>query len=104
MNTTLNSGHFIGVDKEVLVLPVTTCDEEHQGTTQESMFNFIRLSDGGNTRIENARSEIDIITYYQEFNILVPPTTDLRSLTPANKMVNVKILTTFIISNQNPQE
>ncbi len=61
VNTTLNKGHFFGVDKEVLILPVAARDEEHQKTTQESMFNFVRLSNGGLSRFNNVRSEVDII-------------------------------------------
>lgn len=62
LNTTLNHGHCIGVDKEVLILPVAARDEESQQTTQESMFNFVRLSDGGIHRLDNIRSEVDIIS------------------------------------------
>ena len=36
-------------------------DEEPQPTTQESMFNYVRLSDGGPRRHEGPRSEIEII-------------------------------------------
>ena len=36
-------------------------DEEEQSTTQESMFNFVRLSDGGIKRIAQARSEVSIL-------------------------------------------
>ncbi|MCD4681310.1 MAG: molybdopterin-dependent oxidoreductase, partial [Bacteroidales bacterium] len=61
-NTTLNHGHFYGVDHEVLILPVTARDEENQKTTQESMFNFVRLSDGGIVRLDNVRSEVEIIS------------------------------------------
>ena len=61
LNTTLNKGHFNGVDNEVVILPVTARDEEKQSTTQESMFNFVRLSDGGIVRLDNVRSEVDII-------------------------------------------
>lgn len=62
LNTTLNYSHFYGVDKEVLILPVVARDEETQKTTQESMFSFIRLSDGGIPRLDNARSEVEIIS------------------------------------------
>jgi len=61
MSTTFNESHFNGVDKEVIVLPCIARDEEKQATTQESMFNFVRMSDGGSVRLENARSEVDII-------------------------------------------
>ena len=60
-NSTLNQSHFHGVDGEVLILPVKVRDEETQRTTQESMFNFVRLSDGGVSRLEQLKSETDLI-------------------------------------------
>ncbi len=63
LTTTLNRGHVCGIDgTESLVLPVTARDEEHQATTQESMFNYVRLSDGGIDRLDNVRSEVDILS------------------------------------------
>jgi molybdopterin-dependent oxidoreductase alpha subunit len=63
LTTTLNRGHVCGVDDgESLVLPVTARDEERQATTQESMFNYVRLSDGGIDRLDNVRSEVDILS------------------------------------------
>ena len=61
MNTTLNQGHFRGRGKTTLILPVLARDEEPQPTTQESMFNYIRLSDGGKQRLNGPRSEVSII-------------------------------------------
>ena len=61
LNTTLNTGHAHGLAKETLILPVRARDEEPQRTTQESMFNFVRLSDGGPPRHAGPRSEIAII-------------------------------------------
>lgn len=61
LNTTLNPGHFWGEGEETLILPVHARDEEAQKTTQESMFSYLRLSDGGKPRISNAKSEVDII-------------------------------------------
>ncbi len=61
INTTLNEGHFKGVDDEVIILPALARDEEQQPTSQESMFNYVRLSDGGPLRAKNARSEVDMI-------------------------------------------
>lgn len=49
LNTTLNTGHAMGLAKETIILPVLARDEESQPTTQESMFNLVRLSDGGAT-------------------------------------------------------
>src|SRR5262249_36218695 len=50
LSTTLNTGHAWGRARETLVLPVLARDEEPEATTQESMFNFVRLSDGGRPR------------------------------------------------------
>ena len=60
-STTLNTGHVFGRGQETLILPVLARDEEPQPTTQESMFNFVRLSDGGVSRQPEARSEVDLI-------------------------------------------
>jgi len=54
-NTTLNMGHAHGLARETIILPVLARDEEPQPTTQESMFNYIRLSDGGPRRHEGTR-------------------------------------------------
>ncbi len=63
LTTTLNSGHIYGCDNsESLILPVTARDEEWQPTTQESMFNYVRFSDGGITRLDNVRPEINILS------------------------------------------
>ena len=61
LSTTLNTGHVMGRGKESLILPVLARDEEPQATTQESMFNFVRLSDGGPKRIEGPLAEVEII-------------------------------------------
>lgn len=61
LNTTLNTGHAWGRGKETLILPVLARDEEPEPTTQESMFNFVRLSDGGSPRVEGPRSEVRIL-------------------------------------------
>lgn len=62
LTTTLNQGHLYGVDdSDVLILPVKARDEEEQSTTQESMFNFVRLSDGGIDRLDNVRSEVSVL-------------------------------------------
>lgn len=64
LNPTLNMSHVEGVDGEVIILPVKARDEEQQPTTQESMFNFVRLSDGGIYRHPHLLSEIDIIVQF----------------------------------------
>lgn len=61
LNTTLNTGHAHGLAKETLILPVLPRDEEPEPTTQESMFNYIRLSDGGPARHVGPRSEVAIV-------------------------------------------
>ncbi len=62
LTTTLNRGHVTGVaGGETIVLPVTARDEEWEPTTQESMFNFVRLSDGGIDRLDNVRPEVVIL-------------------------------------------
>jgi molybdopterin-dependent oxidoreductase alpha subunit len=66
LSTTLNIGHAWGLAKETLVLPVLARDEEPQPTTQESMFNFVRLSDGGPRRLEGPKSEVEVITTLAE--------------------------------------
>ncbi len=66
LNTTLNTGHVWGRGRETIVLPVLARDEEPQSTTQESMFNYVRLSDGGPQRFAGPRSETDIIVSIAE--------------------------------------
>jgi molybdopterin-dependent oxidoreductase alpha subunit len=61
MSTTLNTGHAWGTGEETFILPVLPRDEEPQTTTQESMFSYVRLSDGGPSRHQNARSEVSIL-------------------------------------------
>lgn len=61
LNTTLNQGHFLGRGRTSLILPVVARDEEPEPTTQESMFSYIRLSDGGLQRYSGPRSEVKII-------------------------------------------
>ena len=62
INSTLNQTHLNGVEGENLILPIRVRDEETQATTQESMFNYLRMSDGGFDRIEALRSEVEIIS------------------------------------------
>ena len=66
LSTTLNTGHAHGLAEETLVLPVLARDEEPQPTTQESMFNFVRLSDGGPARHVGPRGEVAIIAEISE--------------------------------------
>ncbi|MDA8563073.1 FdhF/YdeP family oxidoreductase [Mariniblastus sp.] len=62
MSTTLNTGHAWGLADQTIILPVLARDEEPQPTTQESMFNFVRLSDGGKRRHEGPRAEVSVIS------------------------------------------
>ncbi len=66
LNTTLNTGHVAGRGRETIILPVLARDEEPQPTTQESMFNYVRMSDGGKPRHEGPRSEIEIVASVAE--------------------------------------
>ncbi|MCA9214875.1 MAG: FdhF/YdeP family oxidoreductase [Planctomycetales bacterium] len=61
LSTTLNTGHAFGTGKETIVLPVLARDEEPQPTTQESMFNLVRLSDGGPRRHSGPLSEVEVV-------------------------------------------
>jgi anaerobic selenocysteine-containing dehydrogenase len=61
LSTTLNTGHAWGTAKETLILPVLPRDEEPQPTTQESMFSYVRLSDGGAARHAGPRSEVSVL-------------------------------------------
>ncbi|GJM12702.1 MAG: formate dehydrogenase [Pseudohongiella sp.] len=62
VNSTLNQTHLYGIEGENLILPIRVRDEETQATTQESMFNYLRMSDGGFNRIEALQSEVEIIS------------------------------------------
>ncbi len=61
LSTTLNTGHAWGRGRETIILPVLARDEEPQPTTQESMFNYVRLSDGGPSRHQGPRAEVAVI-------------------------------------------
>lgn len=62
LSTTLNTGHVHGLGQTTLILPVQARDEENQSTTQESMFNFVRLSDGGPARYEGPKAETEVLS------------------------------------------
>ncbi|MFO0427628.1 MAG: FdhF/YdeP family oxidoreductase [Planctomyces sp.] len=61
LSTTLNTTHAWGTGRETLILPVLPRDEETQATTQESMFSYVRMSDGGISRFPSPRSEVSIL-------------------------------------------
>lgn len=67
LTTTLNQGHIYGVEEsESLVLPVLARDEEPQATTQESMFNYVRLSDGGISRLDGPLAEVEVLARFAQ--------------------------------------
>ena len=67
LTTKLNEGHVHGRGKTMLILPALARDEESQATTQESMFNFVRLSDGGEPAVKGQmRSEVEVIAALAE--------------------------------------
>jgi molybdopterin-dependent oxidoreductase alpha subunit len=62
LTTKLNEGHVHGRGKTAIILPVLARDEESEPTTQESMFNFVRFSEGGRPAVKGEmRSEVDVI-------------------------------------------
>jgi molybdopterin-dependent oxidoreductase alpha subunit len=72
LTTKLNEGHVHGRGRTALVVPVLARDEEEQATTQESMFNFVRLSEGGMPAVAGEmRSEVDVIAALAE--LILPP-------------------------------
>lgn len=62
VTTKLNPGHVHGRGRHHVILPALARDEEPQSTTQESMFNYVRLSDGGAPGPgPEARSEVEFV-------------------------------------------
>ncbi|MCA9857254.1 MAG: FdhF/YdeP family oxidoreductase [Dehalococcoidia bacterium] len=67
LTTKLNEGHVHGRGQVSVILPVFARDEEPEATTQESMFNYVRLSDGGRAAVSGElRSETDILASIAE--------------------------------------
>jgi molybdopterin-dependent oxidoreductase alpha subunit len=67
ITTKLNEGHVHGRGQTAIILPVLARDEEPQWTTQESMFNYVRLSEGGAPAVDGEmRSEVDVIASLAE--------------------------------------
>ncbi|MFN0152029.1 MAG: FdhF/YdeP family oxidoreductase [bacterium] len=63
VSTKLNSGHIHGRGRATVILPVKTRDEESQSTTQESMFSYVRLSEGkAKPASAELRSEVEVVT------------------------------------------
>lgn len=72
VSTKFNEGHVHGRGGTTIILPALARDEESQSTTQESMFNFVRLSEGGVPAADGEmRSEVDIIAALAER--ILPP-------------------------------
>src|SRR5690606_9442809 len=62
LSTKLNEGHVHGIGEVTLILPVLARDEESSPTTQESMFNYVRISSGGAPAVPGEmRSEVEIL-------------------------------------------
>jgi anaerobic selenocysteine-containing dehydrogenase len=81
VSTKLNESHVHGRGRTTLVLPPLARDEESQCTTQESMFNFVRLSDGGaRPASDEMRSETEIIARLAAA-VLPPGPVDFGALT-----------------------
>ncbi len=79
VTTKLNEHHVHALGREMIVLPALARDEEGQATTQESMFNFVRLSEGGVPSVPgDMRSEVEIIASLAE-RILPPERFDWRA-------------------------
>jgi anaerobic selenocysteine-containing dehydrogenase len=80
ITTKLNEGHVHGRGQVSILLPVLARDEEPQATTQESMFNFVRLSEGGRPAVPGEmRSEVEVIASLAE-RILPPGRFDWSAL------------------------
>ncbi len=62
LSTKLNEGHVHGRGRTTLLLPVLARDEELQATTQESMFNYVRMSaGGGDPPAGDLKSEVEVV-------------------------------------------
>jgi anaerobic selenocysteine-containing dehydrogenase len=80
ITTKLNDGHVHGRGRTAILLPVLARDEERQATTQESMFNYVRLSEGGVPAVDGEmRSEVEVIAALAEL-ILAPGRFDWPAL------------------------
>jgi molybdopterin-dependent oxidoreductase alpha subunit len=81
LTTKLNQGHVRGRGQTMVILPVLARDEEEQATTQESMFNYVRLSDGGEPNVAGEmRSEVATLAALAQ-RILPPDRFDWDAIT-----------------------
>ncbi len=80
VTTKLNEGHVHGRGQTAILAPALARDEEPQATTQESMFNLVRLSAGGEpAAAAEMRSEVEIVAELAE-RILPPGRFDWGAL------------------------
>lgn len=80
VSTKLNEGHLHGRGKTTVILPVLARDEEPETTSQESMFNLVRLSEGGDPFPKGElRSEVAVLADLAE-RILPPGRFDWKKL------------------------
>ncbi|RCS54167.1 histidine kinase [Bremerella cremea] len=86
LSTTLNTGHAHGIARETIILPVLARDEEPYQTTQESMFNYVRMSEGGPRRLEGPRGEVDVIATMAEGVLNDQTPIDWKSMQDTNKI------------------
>jgi molybdopterin-dependent oxidoreductase alpha subunit len=86
LNTTLNTGHAQGLARETIILPVLARDEEPAPTTQESMFNYVRVSDGGPRRHDGPRSEVEVIATLARQTLGDGPPIDWQSMQSTGKI------------------
>lgn len=89
LSTTLNTGHVRGRGRTTVILPVRARDEEDQPTTQESMFNFVRVSDGGTPRLQGPKSEVDVLATLGQEALGVDPIdwSNLRSHAEVRRLI-----------------
>lgn len=86
LSTTLNTGHVRGRGRTTLILPVKTRDEESEPTTQESMFSYVRISDGGRARFEGPRGEIELLAAIGRAALGDRASLDFDSLADADRL------------------
>jgi molybdopterin-dependent oxidoreductase alpha subunit len=89
LSTTLNTGHAWGRARETLILPVLARDEEPEPTTQESMFNYVRISDGGPARLQGPRAEAEVVASLGERVLGTKPVdwTAMRKMCGVRQMI-----------------
>jgi anaerobic selenocysteine-containing dehydrogenase len=80
LSTTFNTGHVRARGRETIILPVLARDEEPQSSTQESMFNYVRVSDGGKPRHDGPRAETEVIADLAAGGFESPPPIDLEAM------------------------